>query len=881
MSKGSEEAKKGQATDNKKPGGYHSDSDASGESLSLSQESTTEVVTTRQNLPTSNQKRVNRRSSEWEIIEGLRDGQRYETKPDVFTGYLHKKRKWPLKGWHKRYFVLDTGLLKYGKSPNDVSRGKIHGSVDIALSVISTKSKRKRIDIDAEEFIYHLKAKQYDIFEDWVEQLKRHRLYRQHLLNFGASVPSKDVGPNKLPLSRKLASDGGSPPLRLQWVMDSGPLQVAVTELNHTQQALSQLGRILEQLELSSTEPENANDGFSPNVKKDRKKFGLRKKKSNKGSSVDLTVTTKDVENNLTAQIMSSPTPIRPSSLTTEHHIPYSSSGLLDINLASDFVVLAKDVYTSLKSITYTIHTEKDRFKGSPDDRIKSALAVALKQNNELRTRLGSISRTSDIADLPEPFTLNHFQEVWDFQTRILHSSLSRNSCASEFYDAEEGDASDLPETGATSDASSIAGSSEEGGSESSEVSDMADSEYNITQDTQDSSGYRSNNTNLTGRRNKLPAPSPDSQGLSLWQLLSKNIGKDLSQVSMPVGLSHPLSVLQRLCEDLEYSELLDKAASLSDPVERMVHVAAFAISSYSSSYLRASKPFNPLLGETYEAVREDRGFRFISEQVSHHPPISVCHAESKNYTFWQEFRIKTKFWGKSMEFQPSGILCLELERPDGGKRDSYKWNKVTACVHNLFSDNRWVEQYGTMTIENKNHNCIVEFIRASYFSPQRYELHAKIIENAQKKEVQKLFGRWNEALYVGENVPSARCVWRPGTMPPDYNLYYGFTRFAIELNELQPDMINVLPCTDTRFRPDQRLLEEGKIEDAERVKLQLEQSQRERRKKLESEGQVYEPRWFRKTTNEDKEEIWQYKGNYWDLRKNPGFVNLKIEPIW
>lgn len=30
-------------------------------------------------------------------------------------------------------------------------------------------------------------------------------------------------------------------------------------------------------------------DGCSPNVKKDRKKFGLRKKKSSKGSAADLT----------------------------------------------------------------------------------------------------------------------------------------------------------------------------------------------------------------------------------------------------------------------------------------------------------------------------------------------------------------------------------------------------------------------------------------------------------------------------------------------------------------------------------------------------------------------------------------------------------------
>lgn len=41
--------------------------------------------------------------------------------------------------------------------------------------------------------------------------------------------------------------------------------------------------------------------------------------------------------------------------------------------------------------------------------------------------------------------------------------------------------------------------------------------------------------------------------------------------------------------------------------------------------------------------------------------------------------------------------------------------------------------------------------------------------------------------------------------MPEDYELYYGFTRFAMELNELDPDLSNILPPTDTRFRPDQR----------------------------------------------------------------------------
>ena len=75
----------------------------------------------------------------------------------------------------------------------------------------------------------------------------------------------------------------------------------------------------------------------------------------------------------------------------------------------------------------------------------------------------------------------------------------------------------------------------------------------------------------MSQRRSRLPAPSPDTSAVSLWNILKNNIGKDLSKVAMPVQLNEPLNTLQRLCEELEYSELLDKAASTQDPFERMV----------------------------------------------------------------------------------------------------------------------------------------------------------------------------------------------------------------------------------------------------------------------------------------------------------------------
>ena len=136
-------------------------------------------------------------------------------------------------------------------------------------------------------------------------------------------------------------------------------------------------------------------------------------------------------------------------------------------------------------------------------------------------------------------------------------------------------------------------------------------------------------------KRGTLPAPRPDIGkiitkyfiaqfifyikigGLSLWSILRKNIGKDLSRISMPVALNEPLSALQRLSEELEYSELIDKACECEDPHDRMLYIAAFALSPYSTSYYRAGqKVFNPVLGETYELIDEDKNFKFIAEQV-------------------------------------------------------------------------------------------------------------------------------------------------------------------------------------------------------------------------------------------------------------------------
>lgn len=46
--------------------------------------------------------------------------------------------------------------------------------------------------------------------------------------------------------------------------------------------------------------------------------------------------------------------------------------------------------------------------------------------------------------------------------------------------------------------------------------------------------------------------------------------------------------------------------------------------------------------------------------------------------------------------------------------------------------------------------------------------------------------------------------------MPPDHERNFGFTQFALELNELTAELRRSLPSTDTRLRPDQRSVRGG-----------------------------------------------------------------------
>ncbi len=132
--------------------------------------------------------------------------------------------------------------------------------------------------------------------------------------------------------------------------------------------------------------------------------------------------------------------------------------------------------------------------------------------------------------------------------------------------------------------------------------------------------------------------------------------------MTIPVEFNEPISMLQKISEIMEYEEFLVKANNEQDPQKRYLYIIAFSIAQYKTTEFRLSKPFNPILGETFEI--KNKKFLYFSEQVSHHPPISACYAKARNgeYEYWMNSYMKTNFWGASIYMCPLGLIHIKLK---------------------------------------------------------------------------------------------------------------------------------------------------------------------------------------------------------------------------
>uniref|UniRef100_H3AHM8 Oxysterol-binding protein n=1 Tax=Latimeria chalumnae TaxID=7897 RepID=H3AHM8_LATCH len=416
--------------------------------------------------------------------------------------------------------------------------------------------------------------------------------------------------------------------------------------------------------------------------------------------------------------------------------------------------------------------------------------------------------------------------------------------------------------------------------------------------------GGRPQENGIKKHRISLPAPMFSRSDFSVWTILKKCIGLELSKITMPIVFNEPLSFLQRITEYMEHTYLINKACTLTDSVERM------QVRTYYYYYKKKRKKFSGVGGNTFKMTTlEDLGFRFISEQVSHHPPVSAFHSEGLNneFIFHGSIYPKLKFWGKSVEAEPKGTITLELPK----YKEAYTWTNPTCCVHNVIIGKLWIEQYGNVEVTNHStgEKCVLNFKSCGLFGKELHRVEG-YIQDKSKKKLYVVYGKWTECLWcidpvtyenykknekrgdqkktkqneepvTSENdeaddmpeiqetvhvIPGSKLLWRICSRPSHSSKMYNFTKFAVMLNELDKELETILAPSDCRLRPDIRAMENGNMELASKEKERLEEKQRASRKERAKSEEEWRTRWFQQGTNlYTGNSDWIYTGEYFN----------------
>ncbi|KAL5600942.1 hypothetical protein BROUX41_005776 [Berkeleyomyces rouxiae] len=747
------------------------------------------------------------------------------------TGTLMKRRRKKGQGWARRFFSLDYSscTLSYYQNRNSSA---LRGAIPLSLAAIAADETRREINIDSGAEIWHLRASNQREFAEWARALeKASRISRGHKMGFEGGSGSAGAAQEAYAAQSGSVSTlpAPSPDEAREWAQ----VETIVSRIVGTRDALRRLAT-----DLCVDTPEKASSSVNGSL------TPARAHDDEVSLASGTTATTVAEKRSLWKR--------KPSS--THLHAAAAAQAAENTEVGTSCKVRSCSTSdTSIKSHCEMLLADLDS--------ALSEFRVLIASNKQRR------AQSTATADLSR-------------------RSMESTSTVDEFFDAEAGGEGDSRIVRIDNGSEDEMPESDDEGSVAHDSSSISSIEDAADRGGQDGNLYPAKPKNLSplpiqeAVKRRAGVPPSTAMPPSLIAFVRKNVGKDLSTISMPVSANEPISLLQKVAEQLEYAQLLQKAAAAPTPKDRLILVTAFAVSQFSSSRAKERsirKPFNPLLGETFELVRTDKeipgGFRLLVEKVCHRPVRVAMQADAASWSFSQSPAPAQKFWGKSAEITTDGRVRVVLRLP-GGQDELYSWSIATMFLRNVVMGEKYVEPVGTMTITNETTGAkaVAEFPAKGMFGGRAEDVQVDIIGENGTSTGTKIVGNWTQSLRISEKGKPDEEIWKVGKLVNNAAQTYGMTEFVSTLNEITPIERGRLPSTDTRLRPDQRLAEEGDLESAEEMKTALEEAQRARRRKLEESSDTHKPRWFVRvdSPNGDEEEVWKMKtgkDSYWEER--------------
>ncbi|KAL6865896.1 Oxysterol-binding protein 3 [Amphichorda felina] len=771
--------------------------------------------------------------------EGAMAGAGAVTPANYHVGTLSKRRRKKGQGYARRFFSLDysTCTLSYYYNRNSSA---LRGAIPLSLAAVAADERRREISIDSGAEVWHLRAPNTKEFQEWARALGR----ASRLARGVEVIPQPPAKSNlKVDTNHLRPPQPSSQEEEAEWHQ----VETLVSRVVGTRDALRRLTKDI----AAHTATPGSGQFLSP---------GSAGGSDEKGDSYFAAL------------------PEKRSFWRRKSNAPATASALQHATTSAMAMPVPGSSPAASPANGAKVSKRRSRGQGQAQEEksLQDHCQALLTDLDSVVSEFTALINSSKRRRISSPLSAGR-------------KSFETSSTVDEFFDAEDAKSAVVKIDGSEAESES----DDDGASEHSSDSCTEDEEATGSGDAGDLFPSRPKSLiplpidKAVQRRTTIPPARVMPP--SLIAFVRKNVGKDLSTISMPVSANEPMSLLQKVAEQLEYAQLLNQAVKQKTPTERLLYVTAFAVSQFSSGRAKERairKPFTPLLGETFELVRTEQevpgGFRLLVEKVEHRPLKLAMQADSASWSFSQSPAPGNKFWGKSAELTTEGRVRVALRLPDGTD-ELYSWNIATMFLRNVVMGEKYVEPVGTMHVINDTtgHKSSVEFRGKGMFGGRIEDVHVVTYSPDGSNTGSGLAGTWTGGLRtVGPGKAASDDIWHVGKLVENATNTYGMTVFAASLNEITSVEKGKMAPTDCRLRPDQRMAEEGNLDGAEEWKQKLEEAQRTRRRVLEERGEEHRPRWFVKAENSPEgEEVWKIKGgkdSYWEERARGSWTGVE-----
>ena len=328
----------------------------------------------------------------------------------------------------------------------------------------------------------------------------------------------------------------------------------------------------------------------------------------------------------------------------------------------------------------------------------------------------------------------------------------------------------------------------------------------------------------------------------------------DLSKMTAPSFILSPVSLTEYPSYWGEHPASFVDVQNGATPEERMIAVLRWFIGTLKGQYTSRNtsmgsekKPLNPVLGELFYGNWPAQGelgeTTLVSEQVSHHPPITAYFLENAKAGVSVEGQSgqKTSFTGRSIRVVQVGHAFMRLQRPEGV--ETYLITLPTLSIDGLWFGSPYIELTDSSYIYSSSGlTAKIHYSGRGYFTGKPHSFTATVTPSSSpsSKPIFQASGIWSGKSTVDES-----------TVVPAQGEFWDADAHAREEVHVKPLEQQGEYESRRLWQTVSRGIKSGDYDIASKDKSRIENEQRALRKKREQDGTKHVPKHFALVEND------------------------------